>query len=159
MIVLNARNGGDMSAHHDRRRGRQLSHHAAHFPHLADVHDDRRDAHDVVRIGRKFRFKGCERGEIDHRGGRGDVPLDHENAPRAVEHTEREWPLFAGHLIVIQLHRVDFAAPEFIVLRIRPKDGTEQNTGLAALGMSWHLRLSVLKLFYQPCSTRFVISV
>ena len=61
------------------------------------------------------------------------------NAPRAVEHAQGERALLARHLVVVQLHRVDGAAAELIVLRVGTEDGSEQDTGLAALGVLDHL--------------------
>lgn len=42
--------GGDVSADDDGGTGRELADHAAHFAHLADVHDDGRNADDIVMV-------------------------------------------------------------------------------------------------------------
>ncbi len=131
--LFDARNGRHVPAHHDGRARRQAPHHPAHLPHLAHVHDDGRDADDVVVVRRQLRLERLARGEIEHRGGRGDVLLDHEDAPRAVEHAQRERALLARHLVVVQLHRIDLPAAERIVLGIRTENGAEQNTGARAL--------------------------
>ena len=109
------------------------------FPHLADVHDDGGDADDVVLVARSVRFANASRvGKSSTVDGRRDVLLDHHDAPRAMEHAQRKAPLGAGHLVVVQLHRVDRAAAELVVLRIRPKNGGQQNTGACALRVRTH---------------------
>ena len=52
-----------------------------------------------------------------------------------MEHAQREAALRARHLVVIQLHRVDGAAAELIVLRVGTEDRTQQNAGLSSLRM------------------------
>ena len=136
--VLDPGNRRHMAAHHDGGARRHASHHPAHLGHLADVHDNRSDPHDVVRMRGELRFERLARGEVQDRGGRADILLDHQDAPRAVEHPQREWPLFARHLIVVQLHRVDLAAAEFVVLRVGAEDGTEEDAGLGTLRVSGH---------------------
>ena len=83
----------------------------------------------------QFPRKGLAGGEIQHRARRGDVLLDHHDAPGAVETAQRECTLAARHLVVIELHRVDRAAAESIVLRVRSEHGREQDPGLGAFGM------------------------
>jgi hypothetical protein len=46
-----------------------------------------------------------------------------------------ETALRARDLVVIELHRVDGAAAEFIVLRVRSEDRTQENSGAGSLGM------------------------
>ena len=53
--------------------------------------------------------------------------------------------LLARHLVVVQLHRVNLPAAEFIVLGVGAKDGTEQNTSASAFGMDGHFRVSAPK--------------
>ena len=123
--LLDFRDGSYMPADHDGGLRRELADHSAHFAHFADVDDDGGDADDIVVVGAEFLSKGFAGGEIQHCGGRGDVLLDHQDTPRAVEHAQGERPLLAGHLVVVQLHRIDLAAAEFIVLGVGTKDGTE----------------------------------
>ena len=61
---------GDVSADDDGRLRRELADHAAHLTDFADVHDDRRDAHDVVLVGRQFLAKPLSCGEVEDRTGR-----------------------------------------------------------------------------------------
>jgi hypothetical protein len=62
---------------------------------------------------------------------------DQEDPPGAVEHPERERPLLARHLVVIQLHRVDRPAPELVVLGEGAEDGGEEHAGAVPFGC-WH---------------------
>ena len=55
-----------------------------------------------------------------------------------MEHAQGERSLLARHLVVVQLHRVDLPAAEFIVLSVRAKDGAKQNASASAFGMSGH---------------------
>ena len=57
-----------------------------------------------------------------------------------MEHAQREGALRAGYLIVVQLHGVDGAAAEAVVLRVGAEDGGEQDTGASAFGMCGHFR-------------------
>jgi hypothetical protein len=50
-----------------------------------------------------------------------------------VKAAEREGTLGLGHLVVIQLHRIDGAATELIVLRVRTEDRLNR-TGRGSLG-------------------------
>ncbi len=51
---LQPRNRRHVATDHNRRPWRVLAHQAAHFPDLADIHDNRRDADDVVVVRRQF---------------------------------------------------------------------------------------------------------
>ena len=53
-----------------------------------------------------------------------------------VEHAQRKGVLRPSYLVVVQLHRIDGAAAELIVLRIGSKYRTEQNVGTRALGLN-----------------------
>ena len=117
----------DMPADDDRGIGRDLADHAAHLAHLADVDDDGRDADDVVLVRVQFAREGLASGKVEDRAGRRDVLLDHQDAPGAVEAAQREGALRLGHLVVIQLHRIDGAAAEFIVLRVGTEDRRQQD--------------------------------
>ena len=57
-----------------------------------------------------------------------------------MEHAQREAALRARDLVVIELHRIDGAAAEFVVLRVRAEDRTQQNAGAGSLGMCFELR-------------------
>ena len=80
-------------------------------------------------------------GEVEHRAGRGDVVLDEDDAPRPVEHAQRERALLARHLVVVELHRVDRPAAELVVLGVGTEHGREQDARAGALRML--LRLGV----------------
>ena len=79
--------------------------------------------------------KALQSWEIEQRAGRGDVALDHHQSPGAVEHAQREAALRARDLVVIQLHGIDGAAAEFVVLRVGAEDRAQKHAGLLALGM------------------------
>ena len=136
--VLQARNGRNMSAHYDGRRRRKLPHHPAHLPNLADIHDDRRDAYDIVVIlGQLFRERIARR-KIEQRGRRRNVFLDQHDSPGAMKHAQRKTPLRARHLVMVKLHRIDAPAAEFIVLRVGSENRSKKNAGVCALRMSIH---------------------
>ncbi len=61
--VLDAGNRGHVPAHHDGGVRREFADHAAHLARLADVHDDRRYAHDVVRWAFNSRAKASRVGK------------------------------------------------------------------------------------------------
>src|SRR5579863_1267392 len=62
-----------------------------------------------------------------------------------MEHAQRKTALRAGHLIVIQLHRIDGTAAELVVLRVRPEDGTQQHARTASLWMNLHQTFLLLR--------------
>ena len=133
--VFNARDRRDMSPDHDLGLRRQFAGKAAHFAHLADVYDDGSDA-DHVEVATPQMVRKClASGKVEQRRRRADVFLNHHQTPRAVKHAQREWALRPGHLVVIKLHRIDGAATEFIVLRVRAKHGGKQNAGCGSLGV------------------------
>ena len=68
----------------------------------------------------------------------GDDLLDHHDAPRAVKHPQREAALHARYLIVVELHRVDGAAAEFVILREWAEDRGKEDFGLRPFWVSWH---------------------
>ena len=133
--VLDAGNGGHVPAHDDGGVRREFPDHAAHLARLADIHDDGRDAHDVVMVGRQLAGEGLARGEIEDRARSGDILLNHEDAPGAMKPPHGEGSLRFGHLVVVELHRIDGAAAEFVVLRVWAEHGRKQDTSLDALGM------------------------
>jgi hypothetical protein len=53
--------------------------------------------------------------------------------PGAMKHAQREAALRPRNLMVIKLHRVDGAAAELVVLRVRSENRAQQNAGLPAL--------------------------
>ena len=104
-----------------------LAHEAAHLADLPDVDDDPRDADDVVALVRELADEARTGREIEQRRWRGDVVLDEHDAPRTVEHPQRERALLAGHLVLVQLHRVDRPAAELVVLRVGPEYRGEED--------------------------------
>src|ERR1019366_4196660 len=100
------------------------------------IHDDGRDADDVVMVGGQLAGEGFTGGKIQDRARSGNILLNHEDAPGAVKPTHGEGSLRAGYLIVVELHRIDGAAAEFIVLRVWAEHGREKHAGLDTLGMS-----------------------
>jgi hypothetical protein len=57
-----------------------------------------------------------------------------------MKHSEREGSLLAGDLIVVQLHRVDAAAAEFIILRVWTEDAGQQNARATSFGVGHGFR-------------------
>ena len=143
--ALDARNRRHVAANHDWRPRRKPTHHSAHLAYLANVNNDRRDSDDIVMVGPQFGGKCLMRGEVQHGGWCRDVLLDHQDAPRAVEHSERERSLLARHLIVVQLHGIDAPAAEFIVLRIRTEDAGQQHSRAITFGMGHDFGVCVQK--------------
>jgi hypothetical protein len=115
-----------MAADDDGRRRGVLPDQTAHLAHLADVDDDPRDADDVVVLGPQFLDETLARRKVEQRGRRGDVRLDEHDAPGTMMHPERERPLGARHLVVIELERIDRAASVFIVLGEGSKDRRQE---------------------------------
>ena len=136
--VVDARDGSDVAADNDLRVWRQLADDAAHLAHFADVHDDGRDADDVVLLLSDLAREGFAGREIEHRTGRGDVLLNHHDAPGTMEETRRKCALHARHLVVIKLHRIDGTAAKLVVLRVRTEHGTQEDAGVRAFGMGFH---------------------
>ena len=143
-----------MAADDDSGSGESSPHHAAHLAHLADVDDDRRDAHDIVVHAGQLACESLARGEIEHRGGSGDVLLDHHDAPGAMKHAQRERSLLARYLVVVQLHGIDGAAAELVVLRIRTEYGAEQYARIFALGVDFHSLNSPVGAAINKCTRR-----
>ena len=54
-----------------------------------------------------------------------------------MKHPEREPPLDTGDLILVEFHRVDFAASVLVVPGVGPKDAREQDAGTASERMDW----------------------
>jgi hypothetical protein len=54
-----------------------------------------------------------------------------------MKHPERETSLDAGDLILVEFHRVDFAAPVSVIPGIGAKDACEQYAGAASERMDW----------------------
>ena len=130
---------GHVSAHYEDRVRRKLPHHPAHFPDLADVDDDAGDPDDVVVVLGQFAGKAVARGKIQHRARRGNICLNHHDAPRAVKHPRRKAALRSRNLIVEQLHRIDGPASEFVILRVGAKDRAEQHARRNTLSGNFHL--------------------
>src|SRR6185437_12679423 len=87
-----------------------------------------------LELAREF----AARGKVEQGAGRGDVLLNHHNAPGTVEHTQGERALLTRDLVVVELHRIDGAAAEFIILGVGAKNGGQKNSRLRALGMRLH---------------------
>ena len=123
-----------MSADNDDRLRRKPTHPAAHLTDLSEVGNDAGDANDVVLMRRSSLLKRIQGREVEQGAGRGDVLLDHHQSPRAMKHAQGEAALLAGDLVVIQLHRIDGAATEFVVLRVGTETELNSTRALAPLG-------------------------
>ena len=132
-------NGRDMPTHHDRGLRREFPRHAAHLAHLGHVHDNSGDADYVILITLQLALKIVARRKIEHRTGRGNIRLDHHDAPGSMKHAQREAALRSRHLIVIKLHRIDGAASELVILGIRSEDRTQQDPRLRSLRMPYKI--------------------
>ena len=133
--LLNAWNPGHMPAYDDDGTRGELSNAPAHLAHLPEVGNDAGNPNDVVRMRSQLLFKFVQGREVEHRAGCRNVLLNHHQSPRAVEHAQRKAVLRAGDLVVVQLHRIDGAAAEFIVLRVGAKSRREKNSSLNSLGV------------------------
>ena len=116
--------------------GDKLAHHAAHLAHLADVDDDRGDAHDVVVVASSVRARSASR------VGKSSTVQGAEIFAWIIMMPQERWnmrnenaALRARDLVVIKLHRVDGAAAEFVVLRVRAENRSQKNAGARSLGM------------------------
>ena len=108
----------------------------AHPPDLQHVRRDAADAHDVVPAVADLLDEAVQGGEVQQRAGGRDVRLDEHQAPGAMEHPQRKRPLHPGHLVVVQLHRVDRPAAVLVVLGVRAEDARQQHLGATPQGMS-----------------------
>ena len=148
--LIEVRNRSHVATDDDRGMRRELPHHTAHVLHLAHIHHDAGNADHVVMLRGQLFLKVRERREVEHGGWSADVLLDKHDAPGAVEHAQRVRTLFAGDLVMVQLHRIDAAATELVILRIWTEDTGEQNTSLTALGMRKLLGHCVSRLRAEP---------
>ena len=148
--ALDPGNGRDVTADDDLRVWRVLANEAAHLADLPDVDDDPRDADDVVALVRQFADEARPAGKVEQRRGSGDVVLDELDAPRTVEHPQREGSLLARDLVLVELHRVDGPAAELVVLRVRAEDRGEQDACVNALGMLCLCHRSSLSTEWSP---------
>jgi hypothetical protein len=127
----------DMAADDDRCGGLVPPDQPAHLPDLADIRDDGADPDDVVAVLRDLRRKTLQRGKIKQGAGGVQVVPDHHQPEGAMKHPEREAPLDAGNLILIEFHGVDFAASVLVVPGVGPEDAREQDAGTASERMDW----------------------
>ena len=135
-------NRRDVAADDDLRVRGVLAHQPAHLAHLPHVDDDAGDADHVVLPAGQLADEARPGREVEQRRRRRDVVLDELDAPRSVEHAERERPLLAGHLVLVQLHRVDGPAAVLIVDRVGPEDRRQQHARAGALGVWFHQSLA-----------------
>src|SRR5215471_1769756 len=112
---LEARDRRHVSADDDSRSRGMAPRQAAHLAHLAGVHDDSRDADDIVVAGGDLANESIARREVEDGAGAGDIVLQQHQPPRAVEQAKRERSLLARDLVVIELGRIDRARPEPVV--------------------------------------------
>jgi len=138
--ALQALAGGDVPAHDNRCAGEVLADHLAHFFHLARVGDDGTDPDDVVVMVRNLARELFERRVVEDGAGGVDVGLQHPQREGRVEHAQREAPLEARHLVLVELHGIDAAASVLVVLRVGAEYACEQDAGpmtLRVCGMRW----------------------
>ena len=93
----------------------------AHLLHLPEVRYDGADPDHIVAVSGNLLDKAIQRGEIQQRAGGVEIGLNQHDAPGAVEHPKGKGPLHPGHLVVIQLHRIDRPTAVLIVLGIGPE--------------------------------------
>ncbi len=148
---------GDVPADDDGGVRLVLPDQLAHLLDFVDVGDDRRDADHVVLPSADFLDEAVQRGEVQHRARGLDVRLDHHQAPTAVEHPQRERPLRARHLVVVQLHRVHAPAAVLVILAVGAKDAGQQHPGLRA-GRMQGLRMKVGRLDFEVAGGHGCIS-
>ena len=88
--------------------------------------------------------KVLPRGEIQHGAWGRDIGLNEHDAPGAVKHAQRKAALGARDLVVIELHGVDGAAAELVILRVGTKYRRQQDARALALWMGGELFSSFL---------------
>jgi hypothetical protein len=76
-----------------------------------------------------FLDKTVERRKVQEGAGGVNIRLKEHQSKRSVKHSKGKAPLRSGDLVLIKLHRVDFAAPINVVLSIGPKDAGQQYVG------------------------------
>lgn len=136
--ALDAGDRGDVTAYDDHTAWRELAGHATHLAHFSDVDDDGRDSDDIVAAADQLIGEDFARGKIQNRAGSRDIFLNHDDAPRAMKHTQGEDALQARDLVVVELHRIDDPTAELVVLGVGAEDGSEQNPRGRAFGMRFH---------------------
>ena len=150
-LPLQVGNVGDVSPHDDRRPRLLPAHELAHRAHFGQVRDDTGDADNVVGLLADLLPEAVESGKVEH-GARGrEIGLHQHQSPTAVEHPQRERPLHAGHLVVIQLHGVERPAAAIVVAPVGPEDAGQQHASLASQRMDGGRRGSIARLVVRSC--------
>jgi len=54
-----------------------------------------------------------------------------------MKHPDRESTLDAGHLILIEFHRIDFSAAVLVIAGVGPEYAGQQDAGAFSKGMDW----------------------
>jgi len=134
---------GDMAADDDHGARLMLPDQPTHLPDLADVRHDGADPDHVVTVLRDLRRKTFQGGKIQQGAGGLQVVLDHHQSERAMKHPDRESTLDAGHLILIEFHRIDFSAAVLVIAGVGPEYAGQQDAGAFSKGMDrlmnrWH---------------------
>src|SRR5271166_811756 len=114
---------------------RKPPHSPAHLTHLPEVGDDAGDTDDVVAMRGQLSLELVEGREVEQRTGCRNILLDHHQSPGAVKHAQRKAALLTGDLVVIQLHRIDGATAEFVVLCVGAKNRCKKYSCLSSLGV------------------------
>ncbi len=127
----------DVPADHNRRGRLMPTDQLAHLLDLAYIGDDGADTDHVIGVFTDLFRETLQRGEIQEGAGGIEVGLNHHQSEGTMKHPERESPLDARHLILIQFHRVDPAASVFVIPGVRAEDTREQDAGAASEGMDW----------------------
>ena len=59
-----------------------------------------------------------------------------DQPPGTMVHPQRESPLHAGHLVVVELHRIDRPTPILVVPSVGTEYAREQDTGAGSQGVN-----------------------
>ena len=125
--LFKVRHVGNVSADEDRGLRQVLADKLAHLAHLLDIGDDRADSNNLIVVRRDLANKPLQIGEVQERARRVYVGLNQHQSPGAMEHTQRERPLYARYLVVKQLHGVDLPAAILVIPGVWPENAREQN--------------------------------
>ena len=130
-----------MAADHDYGPRQKGAHQFTHFFHLSHVGYDRTYTDNIVLIVPDLAHKSIQVRKIQKRTRYVDIGLNHQQAERAMKHSQGKGPLNPGNLVMIEFHGVDSSTSIIIVLGIGPKNACQQNLCFAAefvYGMDIH---------------------
>ena len=121
---------GNVAPDDDRRVRLMLANEAAHPADLEQVRHDRGYSNHVVLTRCNFLNESLLRRKVEQRARGVDIRLNEHQSPGTMKCTQREGALHAGHLVLVQFHRVDPPTAARVVFSVGSKDADEQHPRL-----------------------------